>query len=445
MKLRPINLDELARSREQGAHAIFGPSGSGMYLNCVGSLVPNLLAGDTAGEDAATGTVAHGVAETWLRKGKRPSHLIGTNQFIEAGEWGFLIWIDEVMLDYVQMYVDWVDLLPGDHYVEQRVDISRLTPIPRQFGSADFIAIDRKRMVVADLKYGKGVMVHAEWNSQGMLYALGALFEHDKAFDGTYDIREIEIRIAQPRLDHFDSWVISREDLLAWGEWAKERMAQAWTLDAPRTAGAKQCQFCRVASSCAANAKMVIEFSEGVFGDVTAPVTPAEMQEFKDRVDDLDFDINPIEVATLTTSQLATMRPFRRIAEKWWADMDAELFRRAQAGEHLEQYGLKVVESRSRRVFSDEKRAVKKLTSLGVHYDEIVVEKVVSPAQSEKLLRKAGHRNKDIPSLLEGLTTKPPGKPTLAPLSDKRDAIVDLSEAVFGDTTNPETEDESEF
>lgn len=448
MKLKPINLDQLAKIRDGSGHSCYGPSGSAMYLNCVGSLIPNLLANDVAGIDAAWGTVAHGVTELWGKTGKRPDHLVGTNEWVEAGDWGYLIDIDDVMLDFCQMCIDWVDFLPGEKFWERRVDFSRLTPIPRQSGTADFIAIDRKkkRMVVTDWKFGKAHQIFAEGNTQGMLYALGALFEFDAAFDGFYDIQEIEIRIAQPRLDHFDVWIISRDDLLEWSAWAKERMALAWTINAPRTAGAKQCEFCRVKATCAANAKLNIEMTEGIFTDTTEPVDADDMLAFQDRVDDLNFEVNPTDVGTLSTSQLASMSVFRSMAERWWKSLDVELLRRAKVGEDMSKHGLKIVESRSFRVFNDDKVAVRHIVALGVPRSDVVTEKVATPAQAEKLLRKAGHKHKDIPSLLVDLISKPPGKPTLAPLSDKRAAIVDLSEAVFGDTTNPEDEtQESEY
>jgi hypothetical protein len=399
----------------------------------LGSLIPNLLADDVGGPDAAYGTVAHSVTETWLKTGKRPDHLVGTCEFIEAGEWGYLVEIDDVMLNYCQMCVDWVDLLPGEHYYECRVDISRITPIPRQRGTADFIAIDKRRMVVADWKFGKNHLILAERNFQGMLYALGALYEHDAAFDGSFDIQEIEIRIAQPRLDHFDTWVVSRTELLQFADWAKERMALAWDLNAPRTAGAKQCEFCRVKASCAANAKLNVEMTEGIFENLDGPVAVEEMQAFRDRVDDLNFDVSPIDAGTLNTSQIASMLPFRSMAERWWKSLEGELARRANDGEDITKYGWKFVEGRVHRVFMNENEALVKVVSLGVPRDKVVTEKVATPAQCEKLLRVAGHKSKDIPSLLKGLIHKPPGKPTLAPLGDKRPALVDLSEASFDD------------
>lgn len=442
MKTQPIDLTQLAKIRDGSGHSVYGPSGSGMWLNCLGSLIPNLLASDQGGPDAAYGTVAHGVTEAWLKTGKRPDHLVGTCEFIEAGEWGYLIEIDDVMLNYCQMCVDWVDLLPGTHFYEYRVDFSRITPIPRQRGTSDFIAIDKKRMVVADWKFGKSHMILAERNTQGMLYALGALYEFDKEFDGDCDIQEIEIRIAQPRLDHFDIWVISRAELLQFAYWAKERMALAWDVNAPRTAGSKQCEFCRVKASCAANAKLNVEMTEGVFENLDAPVAAEEMQAFRDRVDDLDFDVSPVDVGTLNTSQIASMLPFRSMAERWWKSLEGELARRANDGEDITKYGWKFVEGRVHRVFTDEQHAVSRIVSLGVPREKVVTEKVATPAQCEKLLRVAGHKNKDIPDLLKGLIIKPPGKPTLAPLGDKRPALVDLSEASFDDLDNVNEDEE---
>lgn len=411
-----------------------------MYLNCPGALIPNLLAPDTAGVDAAYGTVAHGVTETWLKDGRKPKHLIGTREWVDAGEWGFLIDIDEEMLGYAEMCVDWVEFLPGNHLIERRVDFSRITPIPNQTGTADFITIYDRRMVVADWKFGKGHRVYAKNNTQGLLYALGALWEFDK----DNRIAEIEIRIAQPRLDHFDEWVITRDDLLLFAGWAKARMHMAWAPNAPRVAGPKQCQFCRVQATCAANAKMQVELTEGAFENLDHPVDAEEMQEFRDRIDDslMPFDVEFTDVGTLSTEEMLKLKPFRKGAEKWWKHLEVELLHRAMDGEDLTKLGSKIVAGRSIRKFSSPSKAVEQLEFLGLDENTIIEKSIISPAKAEIALRKAGYKAKVIPSLLEGLTVKAPGKPTIVPLSDKREAMVDLSEVAFGDLDSENPEDE---
>lgn len=442
MKLRPINLDQLRKVRDGTGHSVFGPSGSGMYLNCSGSLLANLLMPDPGNADAAYGTVAHFVTETWGKSGKRPSHLVGKNEFVEGGDWGHLIWIDDEMLDYAQMCIDWVDFLEGEKYWERRVDFSRITPIPNQTGTADLIIRQKGRLIVVDWKFGKGVMVFAERNTQAMLYALGALWEMEAKHGCRFD--EIEIRIGQPRLDHFDIWVVSRDELLEFAGFAKARMALAWQLDAPRVAGVKQCEFCK-AEGCVARAMLNIELTEGAFENLDSPhpVGAETMLAFKDRVDNgLHLDV--IDVGTLSVEQLTKVLPYRRLADKWWKTIDIEIMRRSTAnGEDLQRFGYKIVESRSRRQFKSFNETTWELATLGVPSYESAPVKLVSPAEAERLLIKHGHPRREIPNLLEGLTYKPPGKPTLAKLSDRRQPMGDLAEGVFDnlDTETTETEE----
>ncbi len=409
-----------------------------MYLNCPGSLIPNLLAPDNAGIDAAYGTVGHEVTETWLKRGSEPVDLIDWQVFVKAGEGGFVITIDREMMEYARQCVDWVEWLPGEHLIEKRVDFSRITPIPNQTGTADFITIQGDTMWVVDWKFGKGVRVDAYRNTQLMLYALGALWMYDP--EGK--VKKIVIRIGQPRLNHFDEWECSRDELLEFAGWAKARMALAWSLNAPRVAGAKQCQFCRVANDCAAASKMMVELTEGVFDNLDAEVTLEQIDGFKQRVDAPDFTIDPVAVGSLTTEQLLKLKPFRKLADKWWHHVETELVQRAADGENLTNLGHKVVEGRANRIFINDEKAAEHLEFLGVPADKLYEHKFVSPSKAEELLKKQGFRAKELPALLDGYTRKPPGKPTIVPLSDKRPAMVDLSEVAFSDLDDEtETED----
>lgn len=411
-----------------GGHSVFSPSGSPMWLGCSGSLIPNLFAPDDSGEDAAYGTVGHMIGEIWLKTGMKPTQFLGTRQFVQSGEWGYMIDVDESMFAYVKRYVDWCKNLPGDHHVETRVDFSELTPIPSG-GTADHAACTWQRMVITDLKMGKGVRVYAKDNTQARLYALGFFYE----WDWLYDFQEIVVRIAQPRLDVFDDWTVTRSELLEFAEYVRERAAAAWVQNAPRTPSAKACQWCRVQATCAAKAKVVLELSEGVFMDLDdATVTSVEMSDFRASLMERDAP-QVAAVATLSTLELEKLYEWRGTIERFFKKVGEELEKQARDGVPLKKY--KVVEGRSFRTFRNKNQAIKTLVGYGLKQEDLVTEELASPAQVEELLKAIGIRNKDLPDLLEPLVFRPPGKATLALLKDSRPALGDKTEGVFGDVT----------
>jgi hypothetical protein len=421
---------EAIRRVELGGHSVFAPSASKMWLGCSGSLIPNLFAPDDAGEDAAYGTVGHAVGEEWLKTLKRPKHLIGTSQYVPSGELGFLIEIDEVMLDYVKRYVDWCKHLPGRHFVETRVDFSVLTPIPNQGGTADHVACMPGRMVITDLKMGKGVKVFAEGNTQAMLYALGFFLK----WDWLYDFEDILIRIAQPRLDHWDEWLITREQLLEFAEYVKVRAAAAWVQNAPRTPSAEACQWCRVQANCSAKAKVVFDLAEGVFDDLAKTVSVEEADEFRGRLDFKEFEL--ADPMSLTTLEMEQIYEWRGSVERYFLKIHEELMKRAQRGMKLKMQ--KLVESRSHRAFRNKDRTVAKLLELGLKREDILTEELPSPAQVEEMLRKKlKYTTKMLEGVLEDVVIRPPGKATLAPMSDKRPPFGSNDGDVFSDLAKP--------
>jgi hypothetical protein len=425
-----FDLKEL--ERKLGSHSVFAPSASPMWLYCAGSLIPNLLAEDNAGEDAAYGTVAHGVAEVWLNSGIRPDYLVGTVEEVDEGHEVFKIEITVAMLDYVEEYVDWCVWLPGQHHVEKRVDFSRLTPIPRQGGTADHIACEPGVMTITDLKMGKGVQVFAKGNTQARLYALGAFYR----WDAEYHFKRIVIRIAQPRLNHFDVWEVSREELLKFAEFVRERAALAWQPNAPRTPGQKQCMWCKVKSDCAAFAVMTAELSEGVFENLDAVVQDDKIIALKNLLDDPfdDFSIKPAPVATLSLEQMEMLLPWRKTVENWWKALEDEIEKRLQAGAVGKRN--KLVEGRSNRDWRGSDDAV--LDNIELMFElpreKLISSKLISPAQFEELVVKEGLlKRKQLPDYMKPLVTKPRGKPVMAPMHDKRPALTITTDDVFDD------------
>lgn len=429
-----LSLTALAASLINGEHSIFSASGSHLWMHCAGGLIANVLATDKPSPEAAEGTVAHGVGELWLRTKIRPRHLVGTKQIVD----GFEIEITDEMLNHVEVYFDWCSWLPGQHYIETKVYYTEITPIPKQGGTADHVACSYQRMVITDLKYGKGVQVFAQDNTQALLYALGFFYE----WDWLYDFQTIELRICQPRLDHLDTWTITRAELLEFADRAKVRAYLAWELDAPRTPGEKQCSFCQVKADCGAHFYWQAELTKGCWDGLIEPVTVEQVQELKDRIEFQQI-AKLVAVHTLTTEEMSQLYRYRHTFEGWWKALHNELNIRAARGEKIP--GMKLVESRSNRVVRDEKKAITSLEEYGITRDELVQESMASPSQIERLLRKHGVRPKDMADILDPLVFKPRGKPTLVSETDRRQPIVDLSEIAFSDLDiqpeNPETED----
>lgn len=396
-----------------------------MWVTCSGSLIPNLLIDkDTSGEDAAYGTVAHGVGEDWLRTGRNQEYRVGEIVNVKRKDGvEYDIEITYEMIDAVQEYVDWCINLPGDHYVEVKVDFSDLTPIENQRGTADHAVCQYQHMIVTDLKMGKGVRVYAKDNTQAILYAYGFFRE----WDWLYDFQTITIRIAQPRLDHFDIWEISREELLRWADFIKERAHAAWCTDATKTPSEKGCQFCKIMTNCSSYLAFYHKLSEGVFDDLT--VTSDELHETIEQLESGELDLRPVDLSGLSLEQKAKILPYRSMVEKWFRRIEEELESAALQG--IKVKGYKVVEGRSDRQFKSEQQAVYFMREMGVSESDMYKKSLIGIGAAEELLRKKGIKRKDLPDVMKPIIFKPRGKPTLVPESDKRSEITVSVDDVF--------------
>lgn len=407
MKKIMLNLD---------GHSVFSPSASEMWLNCSGSLIANMQArqdGDNKGNQAAAeGTVAHEMAEIWLKTGRKPIEYIG--EIRKVGE--FDVEVTEEMLAYVADYVNWCNDQDGDKFVEVKVDFSHLTPVPNQKGTSDHVCCADKKLTITDLKYGMGVKVEAENNTQLQIYALGVL--HDYGF--LYDFETVEMRICQPRLNHFSTWEISIEQLLKFGEYVKERAIAAWQPDAPRTPSEKGCLWCKVKAQCPAKAREM----EAMIDEVFADDTDADTIE---RIEKDQYLVKFPEVEQLSIEHLEKIFNKSKQVKSFLDEIEKKLFDFALKGGKLHEY--KLVAGRNTRKWKDEEKICGFLRENGFNEDDYAPRSTIMPAQAEKLCKKSAIAINE----LEPFIANRLGKPTLAPITDKRPAFEEYADVDWGE------------
>lgn len=388
----------IAVVEEVRAHARFAPSSQHRNYDCPASLLLNEAEPDREIFEAAEGTVAHHIAEICASVRRDPEEFLGMT--FDSGDLdadydeelhsskGFAITVDDEMVQGVNEYLDRIMGLPGDHFVETRVNISPWCPIPDQFGTCDHAAASHRKLIITDFKYGR-VQVDAPQNKQLVMYALGFINE----YDFIYDFDEVVIRICQPRLDHFDVWITTKAELLAIGEKIKERNALALKPNAPFGPSEKACRFCKVNYKCRANHDFL----------------------YKNRVMLLDEDDEFVEedIAMMGDAELAALWLRKGMYENRMRHVEDYLHTKIADGEFVP--GLKTVAGRSSRYFTSELDVEMMLIEAGVPEHKLYSKpEFVSPHMAEKLVR--GETKKKLQDFIKSK----PGKPCLVSSDDKR-------------------------
>ena len=360
-------------------HALLSASGAHRWLNCTPSARLESDEPESTSAAAEQGTTAHALAEHKLRRtlkqrSKRP---------ISA-------WIDDEMEnltdDYVAFVQERISVAQescGDPQVliEQRLDFSHI--VPGGFGTGDCVIIAEPVLRIIDLKYGQGVLVEAERNLQLMLYALGALH----TFGSLYDIEHVAVTIYQPRRANVDTWEISATELEHWAETKLKPKAELAAAGEGEFCPGSWCQFCKIAPTCRARAEANLALASLEF----AP--PAELSD--------------TEIADVLARipQLKT----------WAADVEAYALSKA-VNQGVVFEGFKLVAGRPVRKYASEKDVATAAEAAG--YKDIYDRKLITLTAMEHLMCKPAFNE-----ILGDLVTKPAGKPTLVPATDKRPAL----------------------
>lgn len=246
----------MTQGHAERAHAKLSASGSKRWLTCTPSARLEDQFEETTSEFAEEGTLAHEVSEVLLQYHTGAISKAARTRRLNKLKKHELY--SDSMIEYVSTYSDLViekfnalEAEKGDAMIllEQRLDFSEW--VPEGFGTGDALIIADEVMEVIDLKYGKGVPVDAEKNTQMMLYALGALNQ----FGALYDIECVRMTIVQPRLDSVSTYELSVSELLSWAnDFVKPRAEMAWQGEGEFEAG-DHCRFCRAKANCSARAK----------------------------------------------------------------------------------------------------------------------------------------------------------------------------------------------
>jgi hypothetical protein len=416
--------DQMLADKNATGHSIFGPSSAHRWMRCPRSLIAGHLAGDRPTYFAAEGSVAHWLAEGWLTSG---SSFVYTHLGSVQVKDGFEIEITEEMVSFVEEYVALVSTMPGNHYVEVKVDLSKYTPVP-SFGTSDHISAEWGKLRVKDLKYGK-VWVEAEENEQGMAYALGAF----EALDYLYDFQEIEIQICQPRRENYDTWTITREKLLEFGERYREAAHKAWDADAPYNPDPVACEYCPARFDCPALAAVTTLIAKDSFDDIEdAEMSPGRAvavieQEMISTPRLPEYSQVPIE-------RLAQIYEWRPVMEKYFREMYDYLLKRLEMDIDVPGQKLGMGRAGNRR-WTDEVAARKMLRGRGISDLDMYEHKFISPAAASTLLKiSLGGSKKANDQRIAPFVYQPPGKLTMIPASDKREGIASAVSAFDDDT-----------
>ncbi|MBQ9612109.1 MAG: DUF2800 domain-containing protein [Lachnospiraceae bacterium] len=386
-------------------HALLSASSSKQWLHCPPSVRLQEGFPNESSVYAAEGTFAHEVCEYKVRKYLHERVTRPQSEEFYTEE------IDQITDVYAEFVISIIEEMKRNGceplvLVEERVDYSHIAP--SGFGTADMLIVGKDEegnglLHICDFKTGQGVFVDADHNSQMMLYALGGL----AAYGYIYEIKTVRMSIIQPRLDNISTFECSREELEAWGESIKPIARLAFEGKGEQHPG-DWCRFCRAKPVCKACADEALALCKEEFLDLDAGAFSDDQQESTEV---------PVfkQPGLIPVSELAEILPTLNRISSWIESVFA--FVSSEAITHAVPIpGYKVVEGRSKRVFTDIKAVVD--TAVANGYTDVYKQQLISLTEFEKMMGK-----KKFNELLGGYVAKPPGKLALVPDDDPRPAV----------------------
>ena len=359
-----------------GKHALLSASSSSRWIHCPPSARLGEKYESKTSSFAEQGTDAHALCEYKVNKllGKRVRNPTKKLRFYDDE-------MEECAESYATFVMEELNIAKEHSadpivIVEQRLDFSRF--VPEGFGTGDCLIIADDVLSVIDYKHGLGVLVDAYENPQMMCYALGAL----ELFDGIYDINEVKMTIFQPRRENVSTYVLSKEKLYEWANNTLTPRAQLAFKGEGEFACGKWCQWCPLKNTCRKRTEYNLQLAQYEFR-LPDELSDTEIEVVLSKVDDLISWAKDIKDYALVQA----------LDGKEWSD-------------------FKLVEGRSVRKYANDEEVIQAVLDAGLDPYE---KKLIGITGMTKALGK-----KKFEELLGGMIIKPQGKPTLVPISDKR-------------------------
>jgi hypothetical protein len=204
-------------------------------------------------------------------------------------------------------------------------------------------------------------------------------------FDGIYDIDEVAMTIYQPRRENISTWTIPKADLYQWAEETLKPTAETAFAGEGDFACGDWCRWCAAKFECRARAEANLALAAYDF-QPPALLEDADIEAILGQLDDLT---------------------------SWANDIKEYSYQKALSGKQWT--GYKLVEGRSVRRYTNDTAVAEAVSAAGFDPFE---HKLLGITAMEKTLGKP-----QFNQLLGALIEKPIGKPTLVPVSDKREPI----------------------
>ena len=360
-------------------HSLLSPSSSERWLHCPPSARLGEGIEDSSSSFAEEGTEAHTLAEFKVNKalGRKTEDPTSSLEYYGRA-------MEDHTDDYTSYVLELYETAKQEGsdaliLTEQRLDISHY--VPECSGTGDCIIVSGKTLHIIDFKYGQGVLVSAERNTQMMLYALGAL----QMFGTLYETEQVLMTVYQPRLANISTQAMAASELLIWADSYLAPRALLAHRGEGEFASGPHCRWCKVKGTCRKRAEDNLALARY---DFAAP--------------ELLSDDEISEILTQAEELVA-----------WASDIKGYAFSLLSRGEKVS--GFKLVRGRSRRKYTDEAAVAQAVEQAG---HDPFDHRVLGITAMTNLLGKAKFQE-----ILGSLVYKPPGSPTLVPESDKRPAI----------------------